>query len=311
MTGTHDPAKIALHQGHSRAFHGDIGACAHRDSDISCGESGSIVDAVSGHADAASFATQFFDHCLLLVGKDVREYFVDPADAASHGFGRPSIVAGHHDDPDATLSKRGNGIGGGVLDRIRDHQQPRELCIDRDKHDTLALGANAVGLRVEAGGIHPQIGEHYFVTKGYGATGDGSAHTLAGVRLEIRHFLDHHATLICAVDDGGCERVLAALFKRSSEAKYFALLKSIDCDHLDQARLANRQGAGLVHYQRVDLLHQLEGFGVLDEHACRRAATGPDHDRHRRRQAERTGTGDDQDGDCVDQRVSETRLRAD
>ena len=42
-----------------------------------------------------------------------------------------------------------------------------------------------------------------------------------------------------------------------------------------------------------------------------RAAAGADHDRHRRRQPERAGAGDDQHRDGVDQRVRQARLGAD
>ena len=41
------------------------------------------------------------------------------------------------------------------------------------------------------------------------------------------------------------------------------------------------------------------------QHAGARAAPGADHDRHRRRQPQRAGAGDDQHGDCVDERVRE------
>ena len=54
----------------------------------------------------------------------------------------------------------------------------------------------------------------------------------------------------------------------------------------------------------------LERLGVLDQHARLRAAPGADHDRHRRRQAERARTGDDQHGDRVDERVRQARLGA-
>ena len=56
------------------------------------------------------------------------------------------------------------------------------------------------------------------------------------------------------------------------------------------------------------LLEPLERFGVFQQHAGRGAAAGADHDRHRRRQAQRAGAGDDQHRDRADQRVREPRL---
>ena len=76
----------------------------------------------------------------------------------------------------------------------------------------------------------------------------------------------------------------------------------------DDLRLAFGQRAGLVDDERVDLLHALQRFGVLDQHAGLRAAADADHDRHRRGEAERTGAGDDEHGDGGDQAVGEARL---
>ena len=73
----------------------------------------------------------------------------------------------------------------------------------------------------------------------------------------------------------------------------------------DHARLALGQRAGLVDDQRVDLLHPLQRLGDLDQHAGRRALADADHDRHRRREAERAGAGDDQHGHRGDQGVGE------
>ena len=74
-------------------------------------------------------------------------------------------------------------------------------------------------------------------------------------------------------------------------------------------RLAFGQRAGLVDHQRIDLLHALERFGVADQHAGLRAAPDADHDRHRRREPERAGAGDDQHRYRGDQAIGEARLR--
>ncbi len=74
------------------------------------------------------------------------------------------------------------------------------------------------------------------------------------------------------------------------------------------AGLPSVKRAGLVHDHRVDLLHHLERLGVAEQHAEFRAPPGADHDRHRRRQAERARAGDDQHGDGVHERVGQARL---
>ena len=55
----------------------------------------------------------------------------------------------------------------------------------------------------------------------------------------------------------------------------------------------------------------LERFGVLEQHAGVAPRPVADHDRHRRRQAERARARDDQHRDGVDERVRQTRLGPD
>ena len=77
------------------------------------------------------------------------------------------------------------------------------------------------------------------------------------------------------------------------------------------ARLSGSEGASLVHDERVHLLENFQGLGVLYQHARACAASHSHHDGHGSSQAERAGAGDDQDGDRVDQRIGEARLRSD
>ena len=71
------------------------------------------------------------------------------------------------------------------------------------------------------------------------------------------------------------------------------------------------QGAGLVHDERVDLLHPLQRFGVLDEDTHLRSASDADHDGDRCGEPQRTGAGDDEDRDRDDEGVREPRVGAD
>jgi hypothetical protein len=61
------------------------------------------------------------------------------------------------------------------------------------------------------------------------------------------------------------------------------------------------QRAGLVDDQRVHLAQPLDGRRVAEQDALGRRLAGGDHDRHRRRQPEGAGAGDDQHRDAVDQ----------
>ena len=111
------------------------------------------------------------------------------------------------------------------------------------------------------------------------------------------------------INDRAGERMLARLLDARRKAQQFGLGDAFGHDG-DDFRLAFGERAGLVDHQRVDLLHALERLGVLDQHAGLRAAPDADHDRHRRRKAERARAGDDQHRDGRDQRIGEARLRA-
>ena len=117
-------------------------------------------------------------------------------------------------------------------------------------------------------------------------------------------------SLLRRADDGVGQRVFARPLNACRQPEKLGLLKS-GCRHdRNHLRLALGQRAGLVDYQRVDLFHALQRFGVLDENAGLRAAADTDHDRHRRGKAERAGAGDDENADRRNQPERHSRLRS-
>ena len=112
-----------------------------------------------------------------------------------------------------------------------------------------------------------------------------------------------------ARDDRLGQRMLAGALDAGGKAQQLALVEAWRRHDRGHARPAFGQRAGLVDDQRVDLLHPLQRLGVPDQHAGLRAAADADHDRHRRGEAERAGTGDDEHGDGGDEPVGEARLR--
>ena len=110
-------------------------------------------------------------------------------------------------------------------------------------------------------------------------------------------------------DDRRGQRMLAALLERRRPGAARRASVEPSAATIARARgLPFGQRAGLVDDQRVDLLEPLERLGVPDQHAAVGAAAGADHDRHRRRQAERAGAGDDQHRHGADQRMRQPRL---
>ena len=87
-----------------------------------------------------------------------------------------------------------------------------------------------------------------------------------------------------------------AFSSAGGQAQHVVLLEAGGRDDRHDLRLAFGERAGLVDNEGVDPLHPLQGLGILDQHARLRAAADTHHDRHRGRQAQRAGTGDDEDG---------------
>lgn len=102
--------------------------------------------------------------------------------------------------------------------------------------------------------------------------------------------------------------MFAGAFHAGGEPQHLRAGDSLSGDHSDDLRLAFGQRARLVDDQRVDALHALERFGVLDEDAHVSAAPDANHDRHRSGQTQRAGTRDDEDADGGDEAERETWL---
>ena len=168
-----------------------------------------------------------------------------------------------------------------------------------------------VGPGFERGYVDAGVGKQRLVAERDLAPFDGAGDALAGVRGKPGDRRHVDALLRCSLDDRRRERVFAAFFKRGGQPQDVLFGNSGYGPDRDQPRPAQGQGPCLVDDQRVDFFHQLQGLGVLDEHADRRAAARSDHDRHRRCQPKRAGTGDDEDGNGVDERMAQPRLGTD
>ena len=114
--------------------------------------------------------------------------------------------------------------------------------------------------------------------------------------------------LLCGADDRERKRMFARLFHACGQTQDLVLIEARGRNDGHHLRLALRERSGLVDDERVDLFHPLQRLGVLDQHPDLGAAPHTDHDRHRRRQTECAGTGDDQNRNASDQSEGETRL---
>ena len=116
---------------------------------------------------------------------------------------------------------------------------------------------------------------------------------------------------LAARDDCGRERMLAALLQRRRRAR--STSASVTPMRRDARRRCGLPSVSVPVLSTTSVStfsSRSSASALLDQHACGRAAAGADHDRHRRREAERAGARDDQHGDALTSACASARLRA-
>ncbi len=113
---------------------------------------------------------------------------------------------------------------------------------------------------------------------------------------------DRYSVLVGAPDDGLGQWMLGLALDRHGQREQPGGVLSVD-KHIGDLRLTLGEGAGLVHYHRVDPGSSLQRGGVLEQHTALGAQPAADHDRGRCGQAKGVGAGDHHDGDGEQQRL--------
>ena len=217
-----------------------------------------------------------------------------------YGLGCPATIAREHHDRQPGVSQLLERFRSGFLDRVGHPDQPDQSSVAGDEHDGLAFAVELVGAGEHRAGIDAKLAHE----------GDVAKEHRTGHRPEIIGGDGLDAPCLGALHDGRRQRVLAADLDARGEAQHFAVGNIRDGYDRTQARPSLGEGSRLVHDQGVYLLEDLERLRVPYQHAGERATAGADHDRHRRRQPERTRAGDDEDGHRVDEAVRQSRLGA-
>src|SRR5947209_4254028 len=99
---------------------------------------------------------------------------------------------------------------------------------------------------------------------------------------------------------------------KSSRARKHDILRELpECDHLTECGPPLRERSGLVEHEGVNVAQRLDRFRTAKENTQLCAAPACDHDGNGRGEPESTRTRNDEYGNRVHQRVSQTRLRPD
>ena len=196
--------------------------------------------------------------------------FVDARARRATASAVRAVVAGQHDDADALAREARRSLPRrGLLDRVGDDEEPGEPAVDRDEHDALAFAARcASACASSAPGSIPSSRISAALPSATLRPSTVPGDALAGARCEVARLAGRSRprssapSTIAAASGCSLPRSSAAASRSSSSSSK----PSAGYDR-DQLRLASGQRAGLVDDQRVDLLHQLERLGVLDQHA--------------------------------------------
>ncbi|EAQ12573.1 hypothetical protein RB2654_14845 [Rhodobacterales bacterium HTCC2654] len=221
------------------------------------------------------------------------------------GARRALRIARNHGDLDAHIVQRLDCARRRFLDRVFDRDQRRHAAVERDVERCLAKGRKAGGFPGKLPGVdlfaqHKPLGPDQ-----NGAPVDLGLQPETGQRLEPVRLGKRQSTVLCRPQDRLPDGMLGLGFDARGKAQR---LVRIVTDQVGKLRLALGQRPGLVERDDLDAFHDLKCVALAKQHAKLRAPTRADHDRGRRRQTHRTGTGDDEHRDTGDQSETQRRI---
>ena len=270
-----------------------------------------LVHPVTGHRDDASLLAQLA-HAFVFALRFHAGFDLIDAELLGDRFRRAPIVAGHHDDLHAKSMQLRNRAGCGWFDRVGQSQQTGVTTSNADVNyratstlQCISAFSDPIGTDYAAAVEKLNLADDDFPTVLLGA------HSAAGNRCEIRHGFWFHFPCRRSLDYGSSKRMFAIQFHRTRCDQQLPLADTLRRKDFNQSWPALGERAGFIDDQGVDFLGNLHRFRFANQHAELGAAADTHHNRHRRRQAQCTGTGDDQHSDRVGNGVSKARLRPD
>ena len=271
--GAHDAAEVALDEGDAGALHRHVGPGAHGDAHVGLGQRGGVVDAVAGHGDDAALGLQALDRLGLprRAGPRRSTSSIPSVRATASAVVRLSPVSMTTRTPSALRSA--DGFGRRFLDGIGHAEEARHGAVDAEEHHGLpvARGALGAGGQLAAGRRPSRPGAA--LPSATTASADSTPVTpwpvTTGTHPPRAGAAPRSAAPARTAAASGCSLACSSPAARASTSAFGKAGRGGD-GH--QPGLALGERAGLVDDHGVDLLHRLEGLGVLDQHAGLRAA---------------------------------------
>ncbi len=269
--------RIAVEIDHVARLARGLGAGVHRHADIGLGQSGRVVGAVAAHRDQLAAGLLLADQRQLVLGRRLSEEIVDPG-LGRDGGGGERIVAGDHHRADAHLAQLAEALADAGLDHVLERDRAEQAAVARHRERGHARARDLVGGAAQlgrGGGLaEAGIGAEHGIDRalldqavadpdardpGLRGEGDhlcpfGQGSGVDGEALAGEH---HHRT------------PLGRLVGEAGEQGGFGQVGGLDARHgaeLARLAIADRDRAGLVEQQRVDVARRLDRAPRFGEH---------------------------------------------
>ena len=288
-------------------IHRNVGTGTHGNTNIGARQGRRIVDAVAGHSDTMPSRLEVGGQALLILWLDLAMHFFD-TQLAGHRTRRGRTVASGHNDPDASILKVLHGLPGGRLDWVSYRQQAGQGTVYRQVHDACAFSTQLFGTCLQGLAGHARIGQQGSVAQQQAPPIDPASHSNPRGALELIRFAQRQPLHPGLIDNGMRQWMLTALVKAGGQPQNLFSTKAGCCFDALEYRAPFSEGAGFIDDQRINLAQVLDGRRIAEQYPTASSLARSDHYRHRGRQAEGAGAGDDQHRHSVDQTKHPTGL---
>jgi hypothetical protein len=304
--------RVGVEVDHVAGLAGGLGAGVHGHADVGLRQGRRVVGAVAGHGHQPALGLLAADELHLALGCGLGEEVVDAGLGRDLGGGQP-VVAGDHDGPDAHRAQPLEAGGHPLLDRVLEVDDAEHLAVARHGQRRAALAGDAVDRAVELARRGAALGANPVSDRVGGALAQhrpvhvdpaharlrGEGHEARRGLADGRHLVLAQPVLLGQHDD---RAPFGGLIGQRGELCDLGEVGLGDAGHGHELRrlaVAERDGAGLVEEQDVDVARCLDGTAREGEHV---AAHEPVHARDADRAEQGADGGGDEGHEQGDQR---------
>ena len=211
------------------------------------------------------------------------------------GRRRLFIVASHHDDArDSQATQISDRLGCAGPDSISDGNQAADVRVVADDDDRMPRIRHGRQSLMKLRRLQSTLFQ-----QAMGPKPEFTAVNLAGRSSALKHlkvvrWCDGNTTLVGGFQNRSCDRMAAVRFQGGGAFEQFAFVVTRKRHDRLHGRMAARERAGLVECQCLQARRHLDERPAFDQNSLARCGGECGDDAYRRRNHQRTWTGDDQ-----------------